>query len=152
MSDNAENLGGEEFGNLFGGEVVNVDELVRVAHSRLRPIPTEPLFITGKQLKQFNAESIRLGFSRNLWPKKIGRKIPDDMIIPICQAFHHTSSTDNPPLRNIRLVFSLPKFVPTNWRQRIKKVTRSLATVFLDVTPDAWAVIRAQLGERYFPS
>ena len=147
MSDNFENLDGEEFENLFGGEVVNLEELVAAAREKLRPISTEPLFITGKQLKQFNQESIRLGFSRNLWPKKIERKIPDDMIIPICQAYHHMSSTDESPLNNIRLAFSLPMFIPRNWRQRIRKVVRSLTDVALDVTPDTWAVIRTQVGE-----
>lgn len=105
------------------------------------PIPLPcPLNITGKQLKRFNAESIRLGFSRNL---KNLKRIPDDLNIPIFTAFRHVSA-DPIPKRNIRLMFSLPTFIPPNWREQIKKVVKSLTNVFLDVTPDTFAAIRRQ--------
>ena len=109
------------------------------------PIPLpRPLYITGRQLKEFNAESIRLEFVRNLGGIEV---IPDAMHIPVGTAFHYVSA-DPIPKQNIRLMFSLPRFIPKNWRQQMKKVVKSLTTVFLDITPDTFAVIQKQTGPR----
>lgn len=111
----------------------------------LSPIPLpRPLCITGKQLKKFNAESIRLGFSRNLGGIEV---IPDALNIPISTAFHHVSA-DAIPKRNIRLVFSLPTFIPKDWREQIKKMAKSLEFVALDVTPDTFTAIQKQKTPR----
>ena len=107
----------------------------------LSPIPLpRPLCITGKQLKEINAESIRLGFSRNLEGIEV---IPDALNIPICTAFHHVSN-DPIPKRNIRLAFSLPTLIPQKWRAQIKKMAKTLVSVTLDIPPDTFAVVQQQ--------
>ena len=86
-------------------------------------------YINTTQLREANAESIRLGFSRNL-------DLPADLPalkFPIMKAFRHTSADGE--LENIRLMifFALDTEAASDWRP-----------LMLDVTPDWLATIRNQ--------
>lgn len=97
------------------------------------------LYLTGAQLKRLNAESIRLGFSRNL--QGIDR-IPNKMKLLVSEAFRHVSASDHPPLQNIRLILLLPTHIPANWRRKLKQISKSLDLHILDITNDAWQKVQ----------
>jgi hypothetical protein len=99
------------------------------------------LCISGQRLKEANAESIRLGFSRNLAGIE---PIPDDMLLHVAHAMVHYSASDSPPLRNIRLVIVIPHGPFSNdWRDHLRELAERLERYLLDVTEDAWAAILA---------
>ncbi|MDY0170309.1 MAG: hypothetical protein RBS80_27440 [Thermoguttaceae bacterium] len=97
-------------------------------------IPMEQQLFLTAQLKRFNAESIQLGFSRNL---QCVERIPDSTKVPILKAFRHVSCGCQ-PLQHVRLVVSPPTHMSADWHHTPRQVAKSLLPHILDITNDAW--------------
>lgn len=101
--------------------------------SGLYPLPLKGrLYVTTEQLLQANAESIRLGFNRNLHlPKKAMKKAK--LKYPVVAAKRHVGFNgkdyDN---ENIRLIIMFG----------MKRDGSDLTPCFLDITPDMFAEIQ----------
>jgi hypothetical protein len=84
----------------------------------------KPLSLTQPQLERLNNESIRLGFSANIWENKVAA-LPRDQRFKIVKVFQHKDGHSN---------IRLDLFIGPN--------KDNLYSVWLDVTPDAWAAIQ----------
>lgn len=116
--------------------------LALLMNAGLQPFRIPPhLTISAQRLKEANAESIRLGFSRNLAGIE---PIPNDMLLHVAHAMVHYSASDSPPLHNIRLVIVIPHGPFANdWRNHLGELAERLERCLLDVTEDTWAAILA---------